>query len=112
MWGHVPQTLLDKFVWLRGPQRESRNLEGKVTFLFHFPLGKWLKKKNLHVLDIACFSNGFQHKTNPEYHYHLYYILPLVLGLGLLNFKVFGAFNLEMSSITERKKKKCNIAIH
>jgi hypothetical protein len=33
--------------------------------------------------------------------------LPLSLRL-----KVFGAFNLEMSSITERKKKKCNIAIH
>jgi hypothetical protein len=38
--GPCSQTLLDKFGRLRGPQRESRNLEGKVNFLFHFPLGK------------------------------------------------------------------------
>jgi len=38
--GGMSQTLLDKFGRLRGPQRESRNLEGKVNFLFHFPLGK------------------------------------------------------------------------
>jgi hypothetical protein len=30
---------------LSWPQRESRNLEGKVNFLFHFSLGKWLQKK-------------------------------------------------------------------
>ena len=34
-----PQTLLDKFGRLCGPQWESRDLEGKVIFLFHFPLG-------------------------------------------------------------------------
>jgi hypothetical protein len=38
--GACPQTLLDKFGWFPGPQWESRNLEGKVKFLFHFPLGK------------------------------------------------------------------------
>jgi hypothetical protein len=35
-----PQTLLDKFGQFRRPQWESRNLEGKVNFLFHFHLGK------------------------------------------------------------------------
>ena len=38
--GPCPQTLLDKFGRLRGPQLESRNLEGEGNFVFHFPLGK------------------------------------------------------------------------
>jgi hypothetical protein len=41
--GACHQALIDKFGRLHGPQWESRNLEaleGKVNFLFHFPLGK------------------------------------------------------------------------
>ena len=36
--GACPQNLVDKFGRLCGPQWESRNLEGKVNVLFHFPL--------------------------------------------------------------------------
>ena len=40
MWGHVPKPS-DKFGRLHGPPWESRNLEGKAKFLFHFPLGNY-----------------------------------------------------------------------